>query len=101
MAGAGGAIRRRAHPGLVGLARRRLGDEDAALLDLAGARSTLVALGAVGDVAALDRLAATEAPVDGGLSPREVEVLRLVATGRTNVPSPPTWSSASAPSTAT
>ena len=70
---------------LVGLARRRLGDEDAALLDLAGARSTLAALGAVGDVAALDRVAATEVPVEGGLSPREVQVLRLVATGRTNV----------------
>jgi DNA-binding NarL/FixJ family response regulator len=69
---------------LVGLARRLLGDEDAARLDLAGARSTLVALGAVGDVATLDRLAATDAPADGGLSPREVQVLRLVATGRTN-----------------
>ena len=69
---------------LVAQARRRLGDEDAARLDLAGARSTLVALGAVGDVAALDRLIGTEAPVDGGLSPREAEVLRLVATGRTN-----------------
>ena len=69
---------------LVGLARRQLGDEDAARLDLAGARSTLAYLGAVGEVAALDRLA-DAAPGVGGLSPREVQVLRLVATGRTNV----------------
>jgi DNA-binding NarL/FixJ family response regulator len=69
---------------LVGLARRLLGDEDAARLDLAGARSTLVGLGAVGDVAALDRVAPTEDPAYGNLSPREVQVLRLVATGRTN-----------------
>ena len=69
--GAGGAARRRRRSGsrceapydgartqvLVGLARRQLGDEDAARLDLAGARSTLVGLGAVGDVAALDRVA--------------------------------------------
>ena len=70
---------------LVGLARRQLGDEDAARLDLAGARSPLADLGAVGELAALDRLAGSPATAVGGLSPREVEVLRLVATGRTNV----------------
>jgi DNA-binding NarL/FixJ family response regulator len=70
---------------LVGLARRQLGDEDAARLDLAGARTSLVDLRAVVDVAELDRVAGTAGPVAGGLSPREVEVLRLVATGRTNV----------------
>jgi DNA-binding NarL/FixJ family response regulator len=35
-------------------------------------------------VAALDRVAPTEDPAYGNLSPREVQVLRLVATGRTN-----------------
>jgi len=70
---------------LVGLARRQLGDEDAARLDLAGARSTLAGVGAVGELAALDRVAGPASPAVGGLSPREVEVLRLVATGRTNV----------------
>jgi len=70
---------------LIGLARRQLGDEDAARLDLAGARTSLVALGAVVDVAELDRVAGTAGPVAGGLSPREMQVLRLVATGRTNV----------------
>jgi len=70
---------------LVGLARRQLGDEDAARLDLAGARSTLAGVGAVGELAALDRVAGQASPAAGGLSPREVEVLRLVATGRTNV----------------
>ena len=70
---------------LVGLARRQLGDEDAALLDIAGARATFTALGAARDLAALDRLAASdEVPAEGGLSPREAQVLRLVATGRTN-----------------
>jgi DNA-binding NarL/FixJ family response regulator len=70
---------------LVGLARRQLGDEDAARLDLAGARTAMAGLGAVGELAALDRVAGPAAPSVGGLSQREVEVLRLVATGRTNV----------------
>ena len=70
---------------LVGLARRQLGDEDAARLDLAGARATFAALGAARDLAAVDRLEASDAvPAAGGLSAREVQVLRLVATGRTN-----------------
>jgi DNA-binding NarL/FixJ family response regulator len=70
---------------LVGLARRELGDDDTAQLDLDGARSVFVALGATPDVERLDRLAAPDAGHGaGGLSPRELEVLRLVATGRTN-----------------
>jgi DNA-binding NarL/FixJ family response regulator len=46
----------------------------------------LVELGAEPDVAALDRLASGQVSGadSGGLSPRELEVLRLVATGRTN-----------------
>jgi DNA-binding NarL/FixJ family response regulator len=71
---------------LVGLARRRLGDDDTAQLELDGARAVFVELGAVPDVERLDRLASPVHPAGGatGLSPRELEVLRLVATGRTN-----------------
>jgi DNA-binding CsgD family transcriptional regulator len=71
---------------LVGLARRALGDDDTAQFELEGARSVLVELGARPDVEALDRLASPQAAgaAAGGLSPRELEGLRLVATGRTN-----------------
>jgi DNA-binding NarL/FixJ family response regulator len=70
---------------LVGLARRALGDEDTAQLELDGARTVFVALGAGPDVERLDQLLGTpQEDGAGGLSPRELEVLRLVATGRTN-----------------
>jgi DNA-binding CsgD family transcriptional regulator len=68
---------------VVGLARRQLGDDDTAQLELDGARNVFVELGALPDVALLDRLAGS-AREDSGLSPREHEVLRLLATGRTN-----------------
>jgi DNA-binding CsgD family transcriptional regulator len=71
---------------LVGRARRALGDDDTAQLEIDGARAVFVALGATPDIDRLDRLE-QPAPRDGtnaGLSPRELEVLRLVATGRTN-----------------
>jgi DNA-binding NarL/FixJ family response regulator len=68
---------------VVGLARRQLGDDDTAQLELDGARNVFAELGAAPDVALLDRLAGS-AGEDGGLSPRELEVLRLLATGRTN-----------------
>jgi DNA-binding CsgD family transcriptional regulator len=68
---------------LVGLACRALGDEDAAVLELDAARAAFAQLGAAPDLAALDALA--EAPAAaGGLTPRELEVLRLVAAGWTN-----------------
>ncbi|MEP6761147.1 MAG: LuxR C-terminal-related transcriptional regulator [Sporichthyaceae bacterium] len=72
---------------LVGLARQALGDEDTARFELDGARAVLVELGATPDVERVDRLsrpAGLGAAGAGGLSPRELEVLRLVATGRTN-----------------
>ena len=59
-----------------------LGDEDAAALELEAARDTFARLGAAGDAARLD------APARGaaahGLTPRQLEVLRLVAAGQTN-----------------
>jgi DNA-binding CsgD family transcriptional regulator len=71
---------------LIGVARRQLGDDDTAQLELDGARAVFAALGAAPDVERLDRLAtpATSEGSAAGLSPRELEVLRLVATGRTN-----------------
>jgi ATP/maltotriose-dependent transcriptional regulator MalT len=68
---------------LVGLACRQLGDEDAGEMELDGARRVFRELGAELDLARAERL--SRAPrTAGGLSPREVEVLRLVATGSTN-----------------
>lgn len=70
---------------LVGLACRGLGDEDSAQMELDAARWAFGQLGAVPDLARVDALVDPAAPApDCGLTAREVEVLRLVATGRTN-----------------
>ena len=70
---------------LLGLACRALGDEDSAVLELDAARAAFDQLGAAPDVERVDSLAA--GIVGGethGLSGRELEVLRLVASGKTN-----------------
>jgi DNA-binding CsgD family transcriptional regulator len=70
---------------LVGLACRALGDDDSAALELAAARAAYEELGAAHDLRRLsdaDRDART--PATHGLSLRELEVLRLVAAGKTN-----------------
>jgi DNA-binding CsgD family transcriptional regulator/tetratricopeptide (TPR) repeat protein len=74
---------------LVGLARRDLGDEDGALADLDAARWSFARLGALPDVARVDRLAGGGAAAGrgtgaGGVTARELDVLRLVAEGGTN-----------------
>lgn len=70
---------------LLGLACRALGDEDTAALELEAARTELLRLGAAPDVARLDALRCGTSPRDThGLTPRELEVLSLIATGRTN-----------------
>jgi DNA-binding CsgD family transcriptional regulator len=71
---------------LLGLARQQLGDEDTAQVELAAARQVFQQLGAGPDVARLDGLThrRPRRAAAGGLSPREVEVLCLVATGKTN-----------------
>jgi DNA-binding CsgD family transcriptional regulator len=63
----------------------RLGDRDAADMELDAAHQAFQRLGAAPDVARVAALSGTPPPAGaGGLSPREVQVLRLVATGRTN-----------------
>jgi DNA-binding CsgD family transcriptional regulator len=61
-------------------AYRMLGDDDAAAREAAAARKAFADVGAGPDLRALDVL---DAP-PGGLTPREVEVLRLVAAGQSN-----------------
>ena len=64
---------------------RALGDEDTATLELEAAREVFAQLGAAPDVARVDSLApSVDARSAHGLSPRELEVLRLVAGGATN-----------------
>lgn len=70
---------------LIGRACRELGDEDGAGLELDAARWTFQRLGAAPDVARVEALARTAR--SGGasaLTAREVQVLRLVAAGKTN-----------------
>lgn len=68
---------------LIGLACRALGDADGAGLEIEAARSVFEQLGAGPDLTRVDAL--TRAPRHArGLTPRELEVLRLVAGGDTN-----------------
>jgi ATP/maltotriose-dependent transcriptional regulator MalT len=70
---------------LVALACRELGDEDSAALELQAARDTFERLGADPELARVAALVRGGEPADShGLTPRELEVLRLVAAGRTN-----------------
>ena len=73
---------------LLGRAYEQLDDHDGAARELAAARTCFERLGAATDLAALapgDEPGATAAATDDiPLSPRELEVLRIVATGRTN-----------------
>jgi DNA-binding CsgD family transcriptional regulator len=70
---------------LVGLACRALADDDGAELELAAARSAFEQLGATPDLAQLDSLTrGTPTENRRGLTPRELQILRLVAAGDTN-----------------
>ena len=73
------AARSRAQLGQV---LRALGDEDSAVRELVAARRVLEEVGAVPDERRVAALLGRTAP--GGLTEREVEVLRLVATGKNN-----------------
>jgi DNA-binding CsgD family transcriptional regulator len=69
----------------LGLAHRARGDEDTALLELDAARHAFHALGAAVDLARVKSIVRAPAPAGtGGLTARELEVLTLVATGKTN-----------------
>jgi DNA-binding CsgD family transcriptional regulator len=70
---------------LIGLSCWRLGDHDGAELEFEAASHALEGLGATPDVAHLDALRRTAVSREAsGLTPREMEVLRLLATGKTN-----------------
>lgn len=70
---------------LIGLASAALGDPDRASLELDAAAWTYRQLGAEPDLARISRHPDSSASLDaGGLTQREVEVLRLVAAGKTN-----------------
>jgi DNA-binding NarL/FixJ family response regulator len=69
---------------LVGLACRALSDDDAATLELDAARAAFEQLRAQPDVERVDAHLARERPSAHGLTPRELDVLRLVASGSSN-----------------
>ncbi len=69
---------------LIGLACRALGDDDAATLELDAARAGFEQLSAAPDAARVGAHSASAQPSSHGLTPRELEVLRLVASGSSN-----------------
>jgi DNA-binding NarL/FixJ family response regulator len=70
---------------LLARAYRQLGDADAAALEFRLARETFDRLGARPELACLDALGSRPEVVRGhGLTARELQVLRLLATGKTN-----------------
>jgi DNA-binding NarL/FixJ family response regulator len=70
---------------LVGQACQALGDRDAFALELEAARNVFEELGAAPDLARVDKLTGrVETNARHGLTPRELQVLRLVATGKSN-----------------
>ena len=70
---------------LVGLACRAIGDRDTADLELDSARVVFEKLGALPDLARVEKLIGIKPPSPAeGLTGREIEVLALVATGKTN-----------------
>ncbi|HET7928391.1 MAG TPA: LuxR C-terminal-related transcriptional regulator [Actinomycetota bacterium] len=69
---------------LFGLTLRAAGDEEGARLELRAALGAFERLGAPGDAARASDLLGGPAALPGGLTAREAEVLRLVASGKTN-----------------
>jgi DNA-binding CsgD family transcriptional regulator len=70
---------------LTGLACKALGDSDGYRLELEAARAVFERLGAASELARIDSRAEENPPAPShGLTPRELEVLRLVAAGKTN-----------------
>jgi len=70
---------------LIGQACRALGDEDAAQMEFDAARWAFMQLGATPDLVRVEALIRpAQGPGNYGLTAREIEVLRLVASGKTN-----------------
>ncbi len=69
---------------LLGVACHALGDEDGAAMEMEAARAVFERLGAAPDLTRLNALTRRAGSDRHGLTPREREVLALVATGRTN-----------------
>jgi DNA-binding CsgD family transcriptional regulator/tetratricopeptide (TPR) repeat protein len=70
---------------LIGLACRALGDEDGAGLEIDAAKSAFERLGAAPDLVRIESLMKGDPSRHAhGLTPRELQVLRLVAAGETN-----------------
>ena len=70
---------------VIALACRALGDEDSTEMELDAARSVFQQLHAAPDLVRVEELASIRArQAAGGLTPREVQVLALLATGKTN-----------------
>jgi DNA-binding NarL/FixJ family response regulator len=69
---------------LVALACRALGDEESADMELDAAGEVFRQLGAAPDLARLGALSRLTPATAGGLTARQVEILRLVAAGMTN-----------------
>jgi DNA-binding CsgD family transcriptional regulator len=70
---------------LVGLTCRQLGDRETAAMEFDAARAVFAQLGAAPDLARVEALARSGAASNAqGLTERELQVLRLLATGKTN-----------------
>jgi DNA-binding CsgD family transcriptional regulator len=70
---------------LAGMACRSLGDADTAVLELDAARAVFIQLGARPDLALVESvIGAAAASAAHGLTARELQVLRLVAAGKSN-----------------
>jgi DNA-binding NarL/FixJ family response regulator len=69
---------------LIGLACRALGDEGTAEIELDAARRVFAQLGAAPDVDRVQSLLGQPAEKAAGLTARELQVIRLVAAGKTN-----------------
>jgi DNA-binding CsgD family transcriptional regulator len=69
---------------LLGQACRDAGDEDSALMEFDAAAAAFARLGAAPEVARVEAMTRPPPPAPAGLTAREVDVLRRVATGRSN-----------------